>query len=158
MTCEFYMFSYTIKKLLSHRKRGHVNLLRDRPIHEHQLRRRSSKTLLATKIPSSLGDQKIRRPTPQRLPLPLAPETAMAFAAILRAGLLAVPTPSSAQIFSSPSYACLPSFRAPTRAARCRDRGRPSCAAKSITASLELTEDNVRLALEEAKSEARELN
>ncbi|KAK3133644.1 hypothetical protein QOZ80_6AG0539210 [Eleusine coracana subsp. coracana] len=84
----------------------------------------------------------------------------MTFAAILRAGLLAVPTPPSAsplQNSSTPSHACLPSFRTASRGVRYRRQGRPCRAAAAITASLDLTEDNVRLALEEAKSELGQL-
>ncbi|GJM98468.1 hypothetical protein PR202_ga15483 [Eleusine coracana subsp. coracana] len=70
----------------------------------------------------------------------------MAFAAILHAGLLAIPTPPSAsspQIFSTPAHACLPSFRTASRGVRYRRRGRPCRAAAAITASLDLTEDNL---------------
>ena len=89
--------------------------------------------------------------------------TAMAFAAVLRAGLLAVPPRLSASspppFFATWSYARVPRLTAAARAARYRRRGRASRAAAAITASwLDLTEDNVRLALEEAKSEARKLN
>ena len=88
--------------------------------------------------------------------------TAMAFAAVLRAGLLAVPPRLSASspppFFATSSYARVPRLTAAARAVRYRRRSRPSRAAAAITASLDLTEDNVRLALEEAKSEARKLN
>ncbi|GJN33648.1 hypothetical protein PR202_gb22269 [Eleusine coracana subsp. coracana] len=70
----------------------------------------------------------------------------MTFAAILRAGLLAVPTPPSAsplQNSSTPSHACLPSFRTASRGVRYRRQGRPCRAAAAITASLDLTEDNL---------------
>ena len=88
--------------------------------------------------------------------------TAMAFAAVLRAGLLAVPPRLSASspppFFATSSYARVPRLTEAARAVRYRRRSRPSRAAAAITASLDLTEDNVRLALEEAKSEARKLN
>jgi hypothetical protein len=81
--------------------------------------------------------------------------TAMAFAAVLRAGLLAVPPRLSASspppFFATSSYARVPRLTAAARAVRYRRRGRPSRAAAAITASsLDLTEDMVRLALEEA--------
>jgi len=87
----------------------------------------------------------------------------MASAAVLRAGLLAAPPRLSASspppFFATSSYARVPRLTAAARAARYRRRGRASRAAAAITASsLDLTEDNVRLALEEAKSEARKLN
>nr|CAB3457382.1 unnamed protein product [Digitaria exilis] len=82
----------------------------------------------------------------------------MAFAAVLRAGLLAVPPPLSASspppFFPTPAYYRVPRLAAAGRAVRYRRRNRPSRTAAAITASLDLTEDNVRLALEEAKSEA----
>ncbi|TVU09979.1 hypothetical protein EJB05_43480, partial [Eragrostis curvula] len=84
----------------------------------------------------------------------------MAFAAIFRAGLLAAPNQPSASsppLFYSPSHASLASFGTAARGIRYRRRGRRSRAAAAITASLDLTEDNVRLALEEAKSELGQL-
>jgi hypothetical protein len=111
---------------------------------------------------SPQSKKKIRRPTGQRLFSAPAIPTAMAFAAVLRAGLLAVPLPLSASspppFFATSDYARVPRLTAAARAVRYRRRGRPSRAAAAITASLDLTEDNVRLALEEAKSEARKLN
>ncbi|KAF8694807.1 hypothetical protein HU200_008732 [Digitaria exilis] len=83
----------------------------------------------------------------------------MAFTAVLRAGLLAVPPPLSASspspFFATPAYTRVPRLTAAARAVRYRRRSRPSRAAAAITASLDLTEDNVRLALDEAKSEAK---
>ncbi|XP_039820524.1 uncharacterized protein LOC120682597 isoform X2 [Panicum virgatum] len=86
----------------------------------------------------------------------------MASAAVLRAGLLAAPPRLSASspppFFATSSYARVPRLTAAARAARYRRRGRASRAAAAITASwLDLTEDNVRLALEEAKSELGQL-
>ncbi|CAL5063794.1 unnamed protein product [Urochloa decumbens] len=86
----------------------------------------------------------------------------MAFAAVLRAGLLAVPPPLPASspppFLSTSAYARAPRPTAAARPARCRRRGRPRrAAAAAITASLDLTEDNVRLALDEAKSELGQL-
>ncbi|KAJ1290144.1 hypothetical protein BS78_02G220600 [Paspalum vaginatum] len=85
----------------------------------------------------------------------------MAFAAVLRARLLAVPPPLSASspppFFATSSYARVPRLREASRAVGHRRRGRPSRAAAVITASLDLTEDNVRLALDEAKSELGQL-
>nr|CAB3453739.1 unnamed protein product [Digitaria exilis] len=86
----------------------------------------------------------------------------MAFTAVLRAGLLAVPPPLSASspspFFATPAYTRVPRLTAAARAVRYRRRSRPSRAAAAITASLDLTEDNVRLALDEAKSEASKRN
>ncbi|CAN6196377.1 unnamed protein product [Urochloa humidicola] len=88
----------------------------------------------------------------------------MAFAAVIRAGLLVVPPPqpaSSPPLFLATSaYARVPRLKAAARAVRYRRRGliRTSrAAAAAITASLDLTEDNVRLALDEAKSELGQL-
>ncbi|OEL37376.1 hypothetical protein BAE44_0001606 [Dichanthelium oligosanthes] len=71
----------------------------------------------------------------------------MAFAAVLRAGLLAVPPPlpatSPPPFFATSAYARVPCFSAAARALRYRRRGRPCRAAASITASLDLTEDNL---------------
>ncbi|CAL5087742.1 unnamed protein product [Urochloa decumbens] len=84
----------------------------------------------------------------------------MAFAAVLRAGLLTVPPllPASSPppFFATLPYARAQILTAAARAVRYRRRGRPSRAA-AITASLDLTEDNVRLALDEAKSELGQL-
>ncbi|OQU89675.1 hypothetical protein SORBI_3002G242600 [Sorghum bicolor] len=84
----------------------------------------------------------------------------MAFAAVLGARPLAVPAPLSTStpppFFATSAYACVPRLTAAAAAARAvryRRRGRRSRAAAAITASLDLTEDNVRLALDEAKSE-----
>ncbi|CAN6167400.1 unnamed protein product [Urochloa humidicola] len=89
----------------------------------------------------------------------------MAFAAVLRAGLLAVPPPLPASspppFFATSAYARVPRLTAAARAVRYRRRGRArtarAAAAAAITASLDLTEDNVRLALDEAKSELGQL-
>ncbi|RLM87477.1 uncharacterized protein C2845_PM04G19480 [Panicum miliaceum] len=71
----------------------------------------------------------------------------MTFAAVLRAGLLAVPLPLSASspppFFATSDYARVPRLTAAARAERYRRRGRPSRAAAAITASLDLTEDNL---------------
>uniref|UniRef100_A0A804MPA1 Uncharacterized protein n=1 Tax=Zea mays TaxID=4577 RepID=A0A804MPA1_MAIZE len=88
----------------------------------------------------------------------------MAFAAVLRARLLPVPTPLSSSspppFFAPSAYVRVPRLTAAAaRTVRYRRRGgRPHRAAAAITASLDLTEDNVRVALDEAKSEARKLN
>ncbi|CAN6204813.1 unnamed protein product [Urochloa humidicola] len=87
----------------------------------------------------------------------------MAFAAVLRAGFPAVPRPLPASspppFFATSSYARVPRLKAAARGVRYRRRGRPrrAAAAAAITASLDLTEDNVRLALDEAKSELGQL-
>ncbi|XP_062199667.1 uncharacterized protein LOC133902102 [Phragmites australis] len=83
----------------------------------------------------------------------------MAFAAVLRASHLAgLPPPSASSpppFCSTPAYAHLPRLRvAAARGVRCRRRGRVAAA---ITASLDLTEDNVRRVLVEAKSELGQL-
>lgn len=89
-------------------------------------------------------------------------QTAMAFAAVLRVGVHAVPPPlpasSPQSFFATSAYARAPRPTAVARAVRYRRRCRPRHAAAAISASLDLTEDNVRLALDEAKSEARKLN
>lgn len=87
----------------------------------------------------------------------------MAFAAVLRARTLAVPAPLSTStpppFFATSAYACVPRLTAAAaaRAVRYRRRGRRNRASSAITASLDLTEDNVRLALDEAKSELGQL-
>ncbi|CAN6308929.1 unnamed protein product [Urochloa humidicola] len=85
----------------------------------------------------------------------------MASAAVLRAGFLVVPPPLPASspppFFATVAYARAPQLTAAARSVRYRRRGRTrtsrAAAAAAITASLDLTEDNVRLALDEAKSE-----
>lgn len=87
----------------------------------------------------------------------------MAFAAVLRARLLPVPTPlpssSPPPFFATSAYVRVPRLTAAAaRTVRYRRRGgRPHRAAAAITASLDLTEDNVRVALDEAKSELGQL-
>lgn len=87
----------------------------------------------------------------------------MAFVAVQ--ARLASPPPLSAaatatSLCSAPARTHLLRFRAVTgsrRGARCRRRPRRASSAASITASLDLTEDNVRQALVEAKSELGQL-
>ncbi|KAL6655367.1 hypothetical protein ACP70R_006193 [Stipagrostis hirtigluma subsp. patula] len=86
----------------------------------------------------------------------------MALAAV-RTRFLAVPPPPSASspppFCSTPAHSHLPPLGRAARGVRCRRRGRPgrARAAAAITASLDLTEDNVRQALVEAKSELAQL-
>ncbi|CAD6224472.1 unnamed protein product [Miscanthus lutarioriparius] len=75
----------------------------------------------------------------------------MAFAAVLRARPLAVPPPLSTStappFFATSAYACVPRLTAAAaaaaRAVRYRRRGRRNRVAAAITASLDLTEDNL---------------